>query len=399
MSTKILFAPSDNSLKGAFQSMVRLCVLLRDKWGCEVLVLVRKGGEGEILLTENNIPFVKIPTFNWILPDRPKTDNKRMEWLIKTATKPAAQLVNQLAIVRIKRLIKRENVDIVHLNTTYTYAPAKAAYSCGVPVVWHLREFLEEDQHKRIWNRRYGYKLISRAAAVIAISESVYNKYRPILKGTNLLKIYNGLDENYYSCPPRDLFQSETIHILMVGTIIETKGQMYAIQALKKLIDDGRKNVELTIVGQLSQYAQQLKKYVEGIGLSDHIHFPGLQKDTASFYHRSDIVLVCSYFEAFGRVTVEAMMGGCVVIGANTGGTVELIRDKDTGYLYEGGNVDDLKRAIEYVMDHRDEANAVARRGQQYMLSNMTAEKNADAVYSVYADILKSKQHKAHDRA
>lgn len=47
MGLKILFTPSDNNLAGAFQSMVRLCILLRDKYGCDVLVLLRRMVEGK----------------------------------------------------------------------------------------------------------------------------------------------------------------------------------------------------------------------------------------------------------------------------------------------------------------------------------------------------------------
>lgn len=77
-------------------------------------------------------------------------------------------------------------------------------------------------------------------------------------------------------------------------------------------------------------------------------------------------------------------MGGCVVIGANTGGTIELIEDSKTGYLYESGNVDSLMEKIIYVLENKKIANDIAKSGQAYMLSNMTAEKNADAIYDVY---------------
>lgn len=71
MGLKILFTPSDNNLAGAFQSMVRLCILLRDKYGCDVLVLLRRNGRGEELLKENGIRYLKIKSYNWIIPDHP----------------------------------------------------------------------------------------------------------------------------------------------------------------------------------------------------------------------------------------------------------------------------------------------------------------------------------------
>lgn len=303
--------------------------------GCDVLVLLRRNGRGEELLKENGIRYLKIKSYNWIIPDHPSSLFRKAELCVRLVTKPFAQLYNQLAIVRIKKLIRDEKVDIVHQNTSYIYAPAKAAIKSDVPLVWHLREFLEEDQHKRIWNRKSGYGLISKASAVITISDSLYNKYEKLLKNTNLLKIYNGIDASYYASSPRTLFQNDKTKILMVGTINESKGQAQAIEACKRLVDKGFKDFILTIVGDMTKYAQNLKDRAERLGIVDNVRFVGLQKDTVKYYHQADIVLVCSRFEAFGRVTVEAMMGGCVVIGANTGGTIELIEDSKTGYLWD----------------------------------------------------------------
>lgn len=395
---KILFTPSDNNLVGAFQSMVRLCVTLKENHGCDILVLLRTKGMGEKLLEENQIDYRRITSFNWVLPDHPTSLFRKVQLFVYTITKPFAQLNNQYAIWKIGKLIKAEHIDIVHLNTTYIYAPAKAAYKREIPVVWHLREFLEEDQHKRIWNRRYGYDLISRAAAVITISDRLFDKYKKLLPGANVLRIYNGIDEKYYADYDHALFQSVKVKLLILGTINESKGQIQAISACRKMIESGVRNIELTIVGALTQYALKLKKQVDKMGLSAYIHFAGLQKNTAPFYRESDIVLICSRFEAFGRVTVEAMMGGCLVIGANTGGTVELIQDGVTGFLYDSGNVDSLVTKIQEAISDRDRAADIAKRGQQYMLENMTAMRNADEIYQVYTDILSKQQMDAEQR-
>ena len=40
------------------------------------------------------------------------------------------------------------------------------------------------------------------------------------------------------------------------------------------------------------------------------------------------------------------MMGGIVVVGSNSGGTKELIKDKETGLLFECGNYIDLSEKL-----------------------------------------------------
>lgn len=53
-----------------------------------------------------------------------------------------------------------------------------------------------------------------------------------------------------------------------------------------------------------------------------------------------------------GRVTVESMLAGIIVVGAASGATTELIMDGETGYLYEPGNCTDLADKIEYIVHH-----------------------------------------------
>ena len=60
-----------------------------------------------------------------------------------------------------------------------------------------------------------------------------------------------------------------------------------------------------------------------------------------------DIELVCSRFEAFGRVTIEAMNNGLPLIGANAPATDEIICDEVNGLLYEVNNPNDLARQID----------------------------------------------------
>ena len=101
----------------------------------------------------------------------------------------------------------------------------------------------------------------------------------------------------------------------------------------------------------------------------------------------ANIICVCSKKESFGRVTIEAMMNQCVVIGSNTGGTIELITDNTTGFLYEIGDVQDLKTKIENVLNN-DQLYIVAKNAKEYAINNFTAEINAKKIMNIYSDIL-----------
>ena len=77
------------------------------------------------------------------------------------------------------------------------------------------------------------------------------------------------------------------------------------------------------------------------------------------------------------------MASGAVVIGANTGGTTELIDHQSTGLLYEEGDPLSLAEQIQWVIRNKEEARAVALRGQQWVKERFTAENNGKLNRSV----------------
>ena len=60
-----------------------------------------------------------------------------------------------------------------------------------------------------------------------------------------------------------------------------------------------------------------------------------------------------SEFEALGRVTAEAMFYGCPVIAHATGGTLDLVKDGETGYLYN--TIDECAELIRKVCPENQE--------------------------------------------
>ena len=392
---KILFVPSDNNAtSGAFISMVKLCSILQGEFGCQVQVLLRCKGNGQYLLSENNISFKVINSFNWFIPYKPRTLKRKFKRFLCNLWMPLTRVYNKIAVKRISCYIQKEQFDIVHINTSCTYVGAVAALKNKVPFVWHIREFLEEDQERCIWNKKYAYELMAQADKVITISNGLYDKYSKNIPKANIVKIYNGIDDKRFRCLPRQIFMDSIIHLVIVGSINKSKGQDQAILACKELYDKGIRNFELNIVGKNSEYAKILEKQVEKLGLNNNIKFTGPCKEVEHLYQKADIALMCSASEAFGRVTVEAMMSGALVIGANSGGTLELIEDGVTGILYESGNSSDLAKKIIVAIREKERMNKIAQRGQDFMIKNMTADKNAENIYYIYKEILASERKK-----
>ena len=380
----ILFFASDNDkASGAFRSMVRLAYLLHSSYGHKVKVVLSRKGDGIELISDSNIPYKVIRSYNWIVR---KDENRGLLFCIIKIIK---EVLNSFASLTIKREIVNESIDLVHLNTSWTYIGAKAAKKTNTKFVWHIREFLEEDQNAEIWDKKTGYELIGHSDKIIAISQSIKEKYSKLVDPNKICVIYNGLNVNQFYIPERELFCHKCVRILILGTICEAKGQKELIEACKILYEKGFNNYKVTIVGKGNvEYIQELRKLINSCGLERKIEFSGFSSDTLEKYRENDITCVCSASEAFGRVTVEAMLAGTLVIGANTAATVELIDDNYTGLLYTKGDAQDLASKIEWCFQNVLEAQNIAKNGQQKMKNNMSDDKNAKNVNDVYNSIM-----------
>lgn len=383
---KVLFVPSDNNfVSGAFRSMCTLNKILNDKFKIQTLVVLpNKTGNGFKLLDELNIKYTYIESFNWIVKsDRELTKEQHNQILIE-------QEKNGDAINKLVELIKKEKIDIIHINTTYSYVAAIAGQITNTPVIWHLREFLEEDQKRQIYDKSYGYSLIGKSDRIITISKALYAKYENILPKEKMQVVYNGIDTTTFYKPNKKIFKNDKLIFVCAGSVNYNKGQDLLVHACGKLFRDKHiENFELWLVGVCDErYTEIITKVARKYGIEDKVKILGPKQDVADYYEKADIVFMCSKFEAFGRVTVEGMLSGALLIGANSGGTTEIIKDNVTGLLFNQGDSDDLCDKIYFAITNKDKMRVIANNGRDDMLNNMNADRNAFEISQIYIDVL-----------
>lgn len=386
--TKILFVASDNNFtSGAFRSMATLNKVLNEKFGVETLVVLPNDtGDGVSLLKKYNIRYVFVKSYNWIVSAVKELNADEKQWFHDNLD------YNSIAIREIVNIIKEEKIDIIHINTTYSYVAAIAGKITNTPVVWHLREFLEEDQKRRIYDRETGYRIIGGADKIITISKALYNKYENILPKEKMQIIYNGIDEKSFFNEQKQIFNNDNKTVFFcAGIINENKGQFDLVEACGKMHEKLGNDFELVLVGACTDENKgKVLSIARKYNIEDKVVLAGRRNDVDQILQNADVAFMCSKFEAFGRVTVEAMLSGCLLIGANTGGTLEIVCDGKTGLLYEQGNADDLCDKICFALENKDKMREIAANGREKMHNEMTAEINAENIVNVYNEIIKT---------
>lgn len=178
--------------------------------------------------------------------------------------------------------------------------------------------------------------------------------------------------------------QDKTVSLLYAGRVTHEKGVHTALEAAARLVHEhGLKNLKLTVVGDGdADYVSRLRHLVDEKNLASFVDFLPAQPKEAlpALYHRSDIFLFTSIWaEPFGRVIVEAMASGVVVVGTAVGGAAEILTDGENALTFTAGDpsslASQLKRLIESP-DLRERLAESARRtaAEKFDLRRMTAE-------------------------
>lgn len=309
-----------------------------------------------------------------------KNENKinwylhRMVWVLYR------KWYNKIVSFKLAYFIKKNNIDIVHTNSTIIDLGAQAAKLAGCKHIWHLREFGQEDfgMYPLNGEKKFINELMENSYKVITVSDALRKKYQEKLKKNQIVTIYNGIEIS-------DKIVHEehtTFNLLISGLVSEAKGQIIALKAMRLIMQKGIVDIHLYIAGKGSIYF--LKKQFDD--LSNNVHFLGQVEDMVHLRGRMDVELVCSKSEAFGRVTVEAMISELPVIGSNSGGTSELIIDGKNGLLYDYGDVKQLAEKIIYMYKHREEMQAMGKVARCYAIERYNVENYIKAVEKIYID-------------
>ena len=261
--------------------------------------------------------------------------------------------------------LKNDGIDIVYANTSACVTGYYIKQYYDIPLVWHIREFGDLDQNVGyVGGQRRFLKMLSEADLLIFISRAIANYYKEAAKHTNSVMVYDDLSSNY------DIYQKKTFErkptrVLSCGALNPGKGHLDVIRAVA-LLKERNVNVILNIAGGGDMYLPLYKSLIKELGIEDRVNLLGQVKDISSVRKESEIGVVASRMEAFGRVTVEGMLAGMAMVGANTGGTAELIENDETGLTFRIGDVKQIADCIEELINDPNKASRLSREGYEF---------------------------------
>lgn len=384
-SLHVLFFSHSSNLYGGQRSMLQMIDELIRDYGVICSVVVQSDGPLRNKLEETGASVLDIK-YTW--------------WCASTS--PPKEKVDSLVLdsyrnllYNVKHVLSKTNPDIIVTNTVYIPWGAIAASFMGKPHVWFVRE-----ADLSYYGIKFFLPLSTMWDYVIRFSDIIVanSHYVKDLLFTDVS------DERVKTIYPRVNIPAEALEdngtsyytrgtatkLIAVGRAEKGKGWKDAILATRELVSRGR-DVELILIGHSGgRYGRDLEAIVQHEGLAAYVKFIGFHENPYIIMNEADIILVCSRYESFGRVAVEGMMIKKPVIGTNSGGTAELIKDGVNGLLYEPENYIQLADKIEYLIEHGEKAIELGENGWRFVEETFTKEKYGGAVFKVLADVKKT---------
>jgi glycosyltransferase involved in cell wall biosynthesis len=324
---KIQFITNYSKLYGANKILLDLLKYLKSE-GYDISILVPSNGDLVHELEKEGIKYEVIFYYSSFLYFK-KT--------IKFIAYPLLLLINIVNFPRIYYHIKKQDPDLIYSNTSAENIGILVAKLLGKKHITHVHEFMSLDHgalfigghklKKNFLDKSDGLIFVTKAVASHILGEGyLQGKHRIIYNGLSMPKVqYDNIPK--FNAPP--------VNYGIVGIFSRGKRQDIAIKYFKK-IKEIYPQSKLHLYGDKEgAYKTHLINLVKELGLDSDIIFHGFEKDIEKIYRDIDILLMFSKSEGFGLVTLEAMLRKIPVIGYDSAGTLELIGNENSGYLFK----------------------------------------------------------------
>ncbi|MBF0123316.1 MAG: glycosyltransferase [Candidatus Omnitrophica bacterium] len=314
-------------------------------------------------------------------------------------------------------LLKKERPDVVHAhNPFYIMTPAayEACFDQGIPVVQTLHNyrflcsaatFFREGKvceeclkggywrgvlHRcwrgsfvsslllaRLLHEYRRRKILDRISRFIVLSQFSYDKFVEAGWPKDRMVI----KPNSFAIDSRSCEENRQSFVLFAGALQPYKGVTMLVEAWETHL----KGIPLKIIG-----SGPLEEYVRAHAKGD-IEFLGQKtgEDVIWHMHRAALLVVPSeWYENCPRVVIEAYSCRLPVVASRLGALVEMVRDGETGLLFEPGNGADLAEKVRELFSLVDKRRLFSKQARECFDSSYAPEQDYRRLFEIYRGVL-----------
>ena len=299
---------------------------------------------------------------------------------------------------QISKIIKVNDIQLVHTNIELVLEGAIAAWFARVPHIWHIRAPLGNNGAvKHFLGERFCCSVISLLSDfVIVNSNTTKESVEKYINSNKIRLIYNGINPDEFQIPTsnnrlRKLFDisADKKIIASIGYLSELKGGREFLNIAMNICKTNHYVIFIWIGESFERkndiFCKEIFEIIKHNKLESRILFTGERSDINMLLTDVDLFLQPMTNGSWSRVVLEAMAASIPVIAIEKDLTSEFITDGENGILVR--NEIEAAERIRFLLTENDLLSQISKNGNQMVISNYTNQITAKKIMGVYDEI------------
>lgn len=302
-------------------------------------------------------------------------------------------------VKRFAKLLRQERIDLAHSDYHSLPMIAPAARLAGAALIFTLWGWWFKPKP---WQRKFFRDIPKTVARSIAIRDGYLGK-PPFMPAKNAPVVYPGVDTERFHPELDGARLRDELGILrdaplvaMVARFQRVKGH-HSFQALAEAVARQQPEARFIVAGDNvfgvaadGRYRDQIIKMASANdALRERLHYIGFRNDVEHVYAAADVVVCASEFESFGKANLEAMACGKPIVSTNRGGPAETVRQGETGFLVDPGDIAGFSRAVMRLLGDDRLRENMGRAGRAQVCARFSIEAATEAYRRIFEDLLR----------
>lgn len=317
--------------------------------------------------------------------------------------KPKNRLLRILIDWKLLKLAFKQKSDIYHFHD-----PELLPFGVLLKILTKAKIIYDVHEHypnailDKEWIPKYARKLISKLFDIIEkmlvhfIDVVIYTT--PIVgQRYQKIKVKAKRIENYPLLSLSELYKSLTHqkHIIYLGGMSKIRGIYELIKAFKLVIEKCPE-WKLYLVGTImpASFAEEIEKLIEKSNISKHIRLiPWVSFEEKEKYSKQASIGIVAYLPYANNISClpnklfEYMLAGIPVVASNFPLYKEIVEGNTCGITIDPTNVQEIAKAIEYLIKHPEKARKMGENGRKAVLEKYNWENEAKKLLKVYENL------------
>jgi glycosyltransferase involved in cell wall biosynthesis len=374
---------------------------------------------GEDTVVENEKKLLLENGHQVVLYSRNNDEINSMDVLEKIAI-PFRCIFSSKTYREVKKLIKDEKIDIVHVHNTFPLISPSVYYAaryCNVPIVQTVHNFrllcpgatftrnnriceecVEKGLYCSIKNKCYHDSILQSAMCATTLifnriigTYNIINRYIALTE-FNKRKLITLVDKNKISIKPNFVNYNDCYidfkykgYFLFLGRIDKLKGIEILLEAWKEI-----KESVLFIVGT-GPLIEETEEYIKlnNINNIKLLGFKNKQEVIGIIKNSKALIVPSQWYEGFPMTIVESFSNGIPVIAGDIGNLPTIIDDRINGMLFKYNNAEELREKVNELQNNNALLNKLRKGAMNSYNEYYNQEKNYSLLSNIYNECLR----------